>query len=169
MHLIGQNKHSKFTYNTLRILPVTMACVVLCWQTYLGMYSSAFSLFEPWRRHLRRVTSAKGSQKSESYMLAFDWLEQTDKIGCNIFSLREWLVQSYGARLFGNTLLNFVSNLSLEDSNWVLYVDDNTMFPKWGILNVPFCSIFVPFHFYLIMTLVVPCLHNMFMVLLILH
>ena len=34
------------------------------------------------------------------------------------------------------------------------------------VLNV-FCSIFVPFHFYLIMTLVVPCLHNMFMVLLI--
>ena len=43
----------------------------------------------------------------------------------------------------------------------------NTIFLKWGILNVPFCSIFVPFHFYLIMTLVVPCLHNMFMVLLI--
>ena len=43
----------------------------------------------------------------------------------------------------------------------------NTIFIKWGILNVPFCSIFVPFHFYLIMTLVVPCLHNMFMVLLI--
>ena len=36
-----------------------------------------------------------------------------------------------------------------------------------GILNVPFCSIFVPFHFYLIMTLVVPCLDNIFMVLLI--
>ena len=36
-----------------------------------------------------------------------------------------------------------------------------------GILNVPFCSIFAPFHFYLIMTLVVPWLHNMFMVLLI--
>ena len=30
MHLIGQNKHSKFTYNTLRILPVTMTCAVLC-------------------------------------------------------------------------------------------------------------------------------------------
>ena len=61
-------------------------CAVLCWQTYLGMYSSAFATFEPWRRHLRRVTSAKGSQKSEFYMLAFkfDWLEQTDKIGCNI-------------------------------------------------------------------------------------
>ena len=45
----------------------------------------------------------------------------------------------------------------------------DTIFLKWGILNlnVPFCSIFVPFHFYLIMTLVVPCLHNMFMVLLI--
>ena len=36
-----------------------------------------------------------------------------------------------------------------------------------GILNVPFCSIFVPFHFYLIMTLDVPCLDNIFMVLLI--
>ena len=49
------------------------------------------------------------------------------------------------------------------------YVYDNTIFLKWGILNVPFCLIFIPFHFYLIMTLVVPCLviHNMFMVLLI--
>ena len=47
------------------------------------------------------------------------------------------------------------------------YVYDNTIFLKWGILNVPFCSIFVPFHFYLIMTLVVPCLVNIFMVLLI--
>ena len=36
----------------------------------------------------------------------------------------------------------------------------DTIFLKWGILNVPFCSIFVPFHFYLIMTLVVPCLDN---------
>ena len=34
---------------------------------------------------LRRVTSAKGSQKSEFYMLAFDWLEQIDAI----FSLQE--------------------------------------------------------------------------------
>ena len=48
------------------------------------------------------------------------------------------------------------------------YVCDNTIFLKWGIVNVPFCSIFVPFHFYLIMTLVVvPCLDNIFMVLLI--
>ena len=43
------------------------------------------------------------------------------------------------------------------------YVYDNTIFLKWDVLNVPFCSIFVPFHFYLIMTLAVPCLHiNMF-------
>ena len=72
----------------------------------------------------------------------------------------------YAARLFGNTLLNFVSNFSLEGS-----VYDNTIFLKWGISNVPFCSMFVPFHFYLIiiMTLVVyvPCLDNIFMVLLI--
>ena len=69
-------------------LPVTMICAVLCWQTYLGMYSSAFATFEPWRSHLKRATSAKGSQKSEYYMLAFDWLEQTDIIGCNIFPAR---------------------------------------------------------------------------------
>ena len=31
-----------------------------------------------------------------------------------------------------------------------------------GILNVPFCSIFVPFHFCLILTLVVPCLDNIY-------
>ena len=36
-----------------------------------------------------------------------------------------------------------------------------------GYLNVPFCSIFVPFHFYLVMTLVAPGLDNTFMVLLI--
>ena len=47
------------------------------------------------------------------------------------------------------------------------YVYDISIFLKWGILNVPFCSIFVQFHFYLVMTLVVPCLDNMFMVLLI--
>ena len=81
-----------------------------------GCIPQLFATFEPWRRHLRRVTSVKGSQKSEFYMLVFDWLEQTDKIGCNI-SLREWLVQSYGTRLFGNTFLNFVSNFSLEGGN----------------------------------------------------
>ena len=34
---------------------------------------------------------------------------------------------------------------------------------KWGILNAPFCSVFVPFHFYLVMTLVVPSLDNICM------
>ena len=87
------------------------------------------------------------------------------KLGA-IFSLQELLVQSYGAKLltFGNTFLNFVSNFSLEGGNWVKCLWQQ--FLKWCILNLPFCSIFVPFHFYLIMTLVVPCSHNMFMVLL---
>ena len=47
------------------------------------------------------------------------------------------------------------------------YVYDISIFLKWGILNVPFCSICVPFHFYLVMTLVVPSLDNIFTVLLI--
>ena len=57
-----------------------------------GCIPQLFATFEPWKRYLRRVTSAirKGSQKSELefYMLAFDWLEQTVKIGCNIFPAR---------------------------------------------------------------------------------
>ena len=67
-------------------------------------------------------------------------------------------MQFYAARLLGNLFLNFVSNLSLEG----YYVYDISIFVKWGILNVPFCSIFVPFHFYLVMTLVVPCLDNIY-------
>ena len=127
-----------------------------------GCIPQLFAAFEPWRRHLRKVASAKGSQQSEYYMLAFDWREQTDKLG-SIFFLRTWLVQSYsyGARLFGNTFLNFVSNFSLEGGNWVICLWQQ--FLKWGILNVPFCSIFVPFYFYLIMTLVVLCLDNIYL------
>ena len=54
-------------------------------------------------------------------MLAFDWLEWTDKIECNIFPRpARMTVQSYAARLFGNTFLNFVSNFSLEETNWVV-------------------------------------------------
>ena len=55
-----------------------------------GCIPQLFATFEPWRRHLRKVTSAKGSKNSEYYMLAFDWLEQTDKIGCNIFPAELW-------------------------------------------------------------------------------
>ena len=49
------------------------------------------------------------------------------------------------------------------------YVYDISIYLKWGILSdtVPFCSIFVPFHFYLVTTLVAPYLDNIFMVLLI--
>ena len=47
-----------------------------------------------------------------------------------------------------------------------LYVFDISILLKklslWGILNIPFCSIFVSFHFYLVMTLVVPSLDNIF-------
>ena len=46
-------------------------------------------------------------------------------------------------------------------------VYDISLFLKWGISNVPFCSIFVPFQFYLVMTLFVPSLANIFTVLLV--
>jgi len=39
-------------------------------------------------------------------------------------------------------------------------VHDIRVLLKWGILNVPFYSVFVPFHFYLVMTSVVPCLET---------
>ena len=84
-----------------------------------GCIPQLFATFEPWRRHLRRVKNSKGSQKSEYYMLAFDSLNEQTKLSA-IFSLQEWLVQSYGARLFGNHFLNFVSNFSLEGGNWVV-------------------------------------------------
>jgi len=75
-------------------------------------------------------------------------------------------VRSHTARLLGNIFLNFVSNLSFGEAiGYSVY--DISLFLKWGISNVPFCSIFVPFHFYLVMTLVVPSLDNIFTVLLI--
>ena len=74
----------------------------------------------------------------------------------------------YAARLFGNTFLNFVSNFSLEGSNWLVclwqhHISKMGYFKCTILFNI---KLIVPFHFYLIMTLVVPCLHNMFMVLL---
>ena len=75
-------------------------------------------------------------------------------------------MQSHTARLLGNIFLNFVTNLSFgEASGYSVY--DISLFLKRGISNVPFCSIFVPFHFYLVMALVVPALDNIFTVLLI--
>ena len=68
---------------------------------------------------------------------------------------------------FRKTFLKyFVSNFSLEGGNWVMCLWQHHI-SKMGYFNVPFCWIFVPFHFYLIMTLVVPCLDNIFLVLLI--
>ena len=170
MHLIGQNKHSKFTCNTLRILPVTMTCAVLCWQTYLGMYSSAFCNCHIWALKKAFEKSNKCQREPKIWVLhhallalIIDWLAQTDKIGCYIFPAR----MTCAERLFGNTFLNFVLNFSLKGGNWS-NVYDNSIFLKWGILNVPFCSIFVPFHFDLIMTLVALCLdNNLYMILLI--
>ena len=62
--LIGQNKQSKFTCNTLRISSVTMTCAELCSKSTWGHIPQLFANFEPGKRHLRRVTSAKRSQKS---------------------------------------------------------------------------------------------------------
>ena len=81
-------KHSKFTCITLSILPVTMTCAVLCWQTYLGMYSSAFCHIWALKKAFEKSNKCQREPNSEFYMLAFDWLEQTDKIGCNIFPAR---------------------------------------------------------------------------------
>ena len=93
MHLLCQNKQSKCTCNTLCISPVTITCAELCCKTTWGHIPQLFAKFGPGKRHLRRGTSAKRSQKSGVYMLAFDWLEQTFnlKIGCSIlhiFSVR---------------------------------------------------------------------------------
>ena len=75
-------------------------------------------------------------------------------------------MQSYAARLFGNTFLNFVPNFSFEGGNWSKCLGQHHI-SKMGIFKCTNCSIFVPFHFYLITTLVVPCLDNIFMVFLI--
>ena len=58
-------------------------------KTYLGHIPRLLATFEPHRRCLRRVTIAKVAENLSFRCLhKFDWLEQTDKIGCNIFLLR---------------------------------------------------------------------------------
>ena len=78
----------------------------------------------------------------------------------SICSLQEWLVQSYAARLHGNIFLNFVLNLSLGGGTWVLCLWHQHIFKMGYILDLPVCSTFEPFHFYLVMTLVVPSFDN---------
>ena len=63
-------------------------------------------------------------------MLVFDWLEQTDNIGCNILPARMTCAELC-CQIVGNTFLNFVPNFSLEGGNWVIYVYDNTIFLKY--------------------------------------
>ena len=147
MHLIGQNKHSKFTYNTLRILPVTMTCAVLYRQTYLGMYSSAFCHIWVLKKAFEKSNKCQRESKSEFYMLGFDWLQQTDKIGCNIYlpcenDLCRTMVP-YCLGILSSTLCQ----MSALKEKIGYYVYDNTIFLKWGILNVPFCSIFVYYQY----------------------
>ena len=62
-------------------------------------------------------------------------------------------MQSYAAELIRDIYLSFAK---FEPWRGVFeqYGDDICIFLKWCILNVPFCSIFVPFQFYLVMILV---------------
>ena len=104
-------------------------------------------------------------------MLAFDWLHQTVKIGCIYLhiSLWEWLVQSYAARsrlvrTYSSTLCQ---NWALENSgNWVLCLWHQHI-SKMGYFKCTILFNFCTISFYLVMTLVVPCLDNIFMVFLI--
>ena len=88
-------------------------------------------------------------------MLVFDWLEQTFKIGWNILPARMTCAELCSQIVWEHFPQLYVKISALKEAIGQ-YVYDNTIFLKWGILNVPFCSIFVQFHFYLIMTLVVP-------------
>ena len=100
-------------------------------------------------------------------MLASDWLVLTNRQNwVQYFPCENDLCRAMVPDCLG-TLSSTLCQISALKEAIGYYVYDNTIFLKWGCLNVPFCSIFALFHFYLIMTLVVPCLHNMFMVLLI--
>ena len=105
--------------------------------------------------------------------LIFDWLEQSGKIGCHIFAVRMTCAEPYcqitwehfpqlyvkfelWRRQLGTMFITSAYN----------YVHDISQFLKWGISNVPFCSIFVPFHYFLVMALIVPSLDNILTVLL---
>ena len=155
MHLIGQNKQSKFTCNTLSISPVTMTCTEICCQTTWGHIPWPFAKFGPGKRHLRRITSAKHSQKSGVKMLAFDWLEQPVKIDCSILNI--FPARMTCAELCCQFIWEHFPQHCVQFEPWRrqlgYFVYDISIFLKLGILNGPFCSIFVPFHFYLVMKL----------------
>ena len=93
----------------------------------------------------------KAAKNLSFFMLAFDWLEQTDKIGCKIFHARIICAELAMVPDCLGTLSSTLCQISALKKAIGSYVCDNTIFLKWVIVNVPFCSIFVPFHFYLIM------------------
>ena len=87
-------------------------------------------------------------------MLVFDWLEQTDKINWvdpEYFACKNDLCRAMLPDCLG-TLSSTLCQISALKEAIDSYVCDSTIFLKWGIVNVPFCSIFVTFHFYLIIT-----------------
>ena len=96
-------------------------------------------------------------------MVAFDWLEQRDKNWVPYFPCKNDLCRAMLPDCL-ETLSSVLCQISAFREAIRKYVYDISTFLKWGILNVSFCSIFVPFHFYLVMTLVVPCLDIIFMV-----
>ena len=70
-------------------------------------------------------------------------------------------MQRYAARLFRNTFLNFVSNFSLEGGNWVVCLL-HQHFSKMGYFKCTILFNICTISFYLIMTLVVLCLDNIY-------
>ena len=97
-------------------------------------------------------------------MLAFDWLEQFDRQNwVSYFPCKNDLCRAMLADCL-EMLSSTLCQISALKEAIGYFVYDISIFVKWGILNGPFCSIFVPFHFYLVMTLVVPCLETIFMV-----
>ena len=87
-------------------------------------------------------------------MLAFDWRQQSDKFGCNILPARMTCVHRVMLPDCSGTLFLTLCQISALKVVIGEYIYDNTIFLKWGILNVQFCAIFVPFHFHLILTMV---------------
>ena len=83
-------------------------------------------------------------------MLAFDWLASTNRQNwVQYFPCENDLCRAMLPDCLG-TLSSSLCQISVLKEAIGQYVYDNTIFLKWVISNVPFCSIFVPFHFYLI-------------------
>ena len=123
MHAFDWPKQTvKFTCNTLRISLLTMTCAELCckttWDIFLSLLPSLGLEKGIWEEEqVPNIAKNLGFR----CLHLIGWNKQS-KLGAvfSIFSLWEWLVQSYSARFIGNIFLNFVSNLSYGEGNWVL-------------------------------------------------